>query len=156
MTGSRLTAERVYGWERDSVERSDGTLLSREDCRDLAAAASALLGIAEPGLRFVKSGHSPCWAQPSSWTVSISDWGRTRVTLLHEVAHLGSVSALLRGEDPHGPAFVRCAMDLYEAFVGMPMDRLEATAAAHGIAFAPRGARRAARGRPDRFMDVDF
>jgi len=147
-----MTAQRVYDWERNYVEPRDIGFLSREDTRTLVAASSSLLGIPQPTVRFVKASSAPCRANPSDWSVTISDWGRTRTTVLHEVAHLGSLRAVLAGEDAHGPTFVATAILLYARFL-----RLDAAARAGGarrvgvqvgVPPMPPSERR--------FMDVDF
>jgi len=147
-----MTAQRVYDWERNFVEPRDIGFLSRDDTRALVGSASSFLGIREPSVRFVKASSAPCKANFREWSIVISDWGRSRVTVLHEVAHLGSVQALMRGEDGHGPTFVATAISLYARFLGLDPNALAAQARSVGIAVGnappPPGARR--------FMDVDF
>jgi len=147
-----MTAQRVYDWERNFVEPRDIGFLSRDDTKGLVSAASSFLGIREPAVRFVKASSAPCKANYREWSIVISDWGRSRVTVLHEMAHLGSVQAVLRGEDGHGPTFVATAIALYERFLAMDPTVLAAQARAVGIQVgamrAPPGARR--------FMDVEF
>lgn len=147
-----MTAQRVYDWERNFVEPKDIGLLSRDDAKGLVSAASSFLGIREPTVRFVKASSAPCKANFREWSIVISDWGRSRVTVLHELAHLGSVQAVSQGEDGHGPTFVATAIALYARFLGMDAAILSAQARSVGIqvgkAPAPQG--------EGRFMDIDF
>jgi hypothetical protein len=149
-------AQRVYDWERTFVEPGDPSLLSREDCAALSAAACRVLGIPVPRLRFTKQSSAPCWANPREWTVSISDWGRTRVTLLHELAHLGAVARGAVREDPHGPTFLRCAIDLYVAFLRMDVRSLEAGAGRFGLSPAAGAAVPVGRPASTGFFDGEF
>jgi len=147
-----MTAQRVYDWERNYVEPHDVGFLSREDTRTLVTAGASFLGIPMPTVRFVKASTAPCRANPADWSITICDWGRGRTTILHELAHLGSVRAVMAGEDAHGPTFVATAIHLYARFIGLDAAALTAAALRVGIEVGvpprPPSERR--------FMDVDF
>lgn len=136
----------VYDWERNYVEPRDIGMLSRDDVRALVRNSSGFLGICPPEVRFVKASSSPCKALFSTWEIRLSDWGRNRVTVLHEVAHFGSLPAVLRGEDGHGPSFVATAIRLYSRFIGLDADMLRTSALRVGIAVGDLGMARATRG----------
>ena len=152
-----VLAQRVYEWERDVVEPKSLNFLSREECLELAGRAALFLGIPAPSLRISKAASMPCRAIPSKWQIVIAGWGRTPVTLLHEVAHLGSLKAVAKGENPHGPAFVATAIALYARFLGLDAAKLSDSARQYGVgvgtqAFGPVD--RTARV-PD-FSDLEF
>jgi hypothetical protein len=155
-------ADRVYAWEENFVDPRQPDrfkLLSSEQCRELIFTACSRSGTTVPALRFVRQSLVPCKANFRDWTITISEWGRNGLTVLHEVAHLATVKAIQAGEDGHGPAFVRQAMDLYNEFMGIDMDHMEMTATRARVAFAARNARRPARpsnGDTSPFGDLDF
>lgn len=140
--GGREHAERVYAWEREHVEPYDSRLLSRPEATAMVGRAAALGGIRVPSIRFAKAASMSCRAIPGQWSIVIADWGRTPVTLLHEVAHLAAWPAVLSGEDPHGPAFLRQAIAYYSGMLGMDRGRLEGSAAACGLRLRPAAGRR--------------
>jgi len=128
-----MPATRVYDWERNDVEPCDIGFLSREEVLKLVNAACECLGIPAPKVRFINASRAPCKAIPRTWTLEISDWGRNRVTILHEVAHLATIRAILRGEDAHGPTFVATAICLYAAFLNLDPTDLKLKAMRFGI-----------------------
>jgi hypothetical protein len=129
--------ETLYEWERAYVDaRWPPETMSAEEVRALVVRVSAVLRIPEPTISF-KSIDISCKARPLANRLDIADWGRTRPTILHEMAHLGSWRAVLRGDTPHGVAFTTMAIALYHRFLGMPLDYLEESAASRGLAFVP-------------------
>lgn len=126
-------AEKIYEWERDCVEPSSNLYLSKNQCLHLTEQACKYLGIPAPSIRFTKMGSMPCRAIPSEWKIVIAAWGRSPVTILHEVAHLGTLEAVINGEDPHGPAFASCAIDLYDRFLNIRRTELIATAQTYEV-----------------------
>lgn len=128
----------VYAWERDFVEKRVGPeIMSREECRDLVAAAAAHLGLrTAPTVSFPVI-QMACKAIPSKNAIEIADWGRSKVTVLHEMAHFGSWRAVIRGEEPHGDTFVGCAIGLYAKFCGLDVKWLEEKAAMRRLRFVP-------------------
>lgn len=128
-----MSATRVYNWERNDVEPFDIGFLSREEVAKLVSEASGILGIPVPQIKFVKSDKIPCKAIPRTWTLQISDWGRQRTTILHEVAHLATLGAIMRGEDGHGPTFVATAICLYARFLKLDPADLVTKAVRFGI-----------------------
>ena len=128
----------VYSWERDFIETRVGPqIMSREQCEGTVRRAAAHLRMTVPTIRYVPHFGLPCLAIPSEHELRIAIWGRAHVTLLHEMAHLGSWRYVLRGEAPHGPSFVGCAIELYEKFLGIPSTYMEEKAAMRGIDFIP-------------------
>ncbi len=103
----------------------------------MARAAAAHLGMRQPAIGFTAMPGVPCLAYPSRHALRIAEWGRDQVTVLHEVSHLATWPAVLRGEAPHGPAFVTMAIALYARFLGIPVAWLEETARMRRIAFRP-------------------
>lgn len=128
-----MRVQRVYNWERNDVEPYDVGVLSREDVSRLVVMASSALGIKPPNVRFVKSDNIPCKAIPRTWSIEISMWGRNRTTILHEIAHLATVEAVMKGEDGHGPTFVATAIYLYAVFLKLDPRALIASAMQFGI-----------------------
>jgi len=155
-----MRAQLLYDWERNFVEPSAQSFMSREDCLSLVFRSSAAAGIPAPRVRFAKSTRAPCRAVPSRWEVVIADWGRNPVTVLHEVAHLATLPAIAAGEDPHGPSFLAQAIAFYADFLGMDEAKLRKTAAAIGLAVAPRPGGRNAEKPPSAsrggFSDIEF
>jgi hypothetical protein len=147
-----MQAQRVYDWERNDVEPHDVGLLSRDDVMKLVGLASSILGIKPPSVRLVKASKAPCKAIPRSWSIEISDWGRNRVTILHEIAHLATIGAVMRGEDGHGPTFVATAMCLYASILGIDFEHLMSSALRFGIRVGQPVAPRVVRN----FSDIEF
>lgn len=129
--------DRLYEWEREAIEAHlPPEVMSREEVRDLIAAASSVLGMPEPEVAF-KTLPVPCRAIPAHWRIEISEWGRTRVTVLHEIAHLATLPAMRRGEEPHGGAFLGMAIALYARFIGLDGAALVRSARAEGLIVVP-------------------
>lgn len=128
-------AQLEYAWERNYVEIIPRAvhLLSRDDCDTLIGKAVEMTGIARPTVRYNKSERRSCKAFPKRWHLEISGWGKTPCSVLHEVAHLVAVPALMNGEDPHGPAFVRQAIDFYNKLIGIDLGYLVETAGKVGL-----------------------
>lgn len=128
----------VYAWERDFVERAvPAEIMSRDQCDNFVRRASAHLGMRAPKVVYCKLDGNKCWAVPDTHELHIASWGRSHVTLLHEVAHLDTWPTVMRGEAPHGPTFVGSAMALYSFFLRIPVHELERTARMRGIQFVP-------------------
>lgn len=128
----------VYAWERDFVEKLVGPeMMSREECEDLVAAAAVHLRLPSvPSVSFPVIKEA-CRAYPSRNLIEIAEWGRGRVTVLHEMAHFGSWRNVIQGEEPHGESFVGCAIDLYARFLRIGIDELERTARLRRLRFVP-------------------
>jgi hypothetical protein len=146
-----MRAQLVYDWEANHVEPGDRTFLSREAARALVVEACRFLGIKVPEIQFINGSMAPCSASITRWKLRITEWGRTRVTLLHEVAHLGSAEAVRAGEDGHGPTFLAVAISLYSRFLGLDEQTLITSARRVGLSVgdAPSAKRRS-------FLDIDF
>lgn len=151
-----MNAQRLYDWERNSVEPFAKAFLSREECEALVSRAAGAAGIKLPRVRFAKSASMPCRAVPTRWEVVIADWGRTPVTVLHEVAHLATLPAVIAGEDPHGPAFLAQAIAFYACFLGMDEGRLRQTAISVGLAVAVKAEKKPPRSDRDGFGEIEF
>lgn len=154
-----MRAELLYDWERNYVEPHAQYYLSKDSCIALIEKASLLAGIRRPDIRFMKSASAPCRAVPGKWQIVITDWGRTPVTVLHEVAHLAAFPAQLKGEDPHGPAFLAQAISFYANFLGLDEEKMRQTAASVGLKAGqpPQGMRRREpRASTSSFGDVEF
>lgn len=147
-------AQRTYDWERNFVEPKLPAFLSKEECLSLVRRAAAEAGMEVPAVRFAKAASMPCRAVPSKWEIVIADWGRTPVTVLHEMAHLAAIDGLMRGEDGHGPSFMGWACAYYSRLLGLDHAYLVGTANSMGLHVSDpaRAASRGARG----FHDVEF
>lgn len=152
-------ASRVYAWEAEAVEpmqRPQDTLLTMTECRELVRKASSRSLIEPPHVVFSTAQLANCWADPRNNRIRICKWGHSGVTVLHEVAHLATIDAIIAGENPHGPSFVGRAIDFYAFYLGMDLRTLLESAARFGLsARAPR--RRTPRttsGSP--FSEIDF
>jgi hypothetical protein len=126
-------AQREYDWEANYVEPCIPPVrLSREECEEYVMKAVAISGVVAPTLSFPKT-RNRCTFYPKRWHVEISGWGRTPVTILHEMAHLAALPAAIAGENPHGPAFVRQAIEFYHRIIGIDQAYLFKTAASIGL-----------------------
>lgn len=125
---NREIAQRVYDWENNCVEPKAVGFLSRDECHELVDKACTMSGILKPSIRISKSAFMSCRAVPAKWQLVFSGWGRTGVTVLHEVAHLATIQAILRGEDAHGPSFVGQAIEFYHRILGVDLEYLVRTA----------------------------
>lgn len=131
----------LYSWESAFVDgKVASAVMSRQETVELVARSCALLGIPEPRLRFLQLNVS-CRADMMRNVIEIADWGRTRPTLLHEIAHLATIKDVIRGDHPHGRAFLSTAIGLYARFVPLPIDYLVETARFRGLDFDERRAR---------------
>lgn len=148
-----MSADRIYAWEANEVEPCDNGVLSRDDAMDLVNSAARTLGIPMPTVRIKKGSFAaPCKAVPAKWTIELSDWGRNKTTVLHEMAHLATVDAVLRGEDGHGPTFIGTAICLYAVYLKLDPARLITSAMGFGIEVGfPASLRR-----PRNFSDIEF
>lgn len=131
----------LYEWERAFVEtRVPAEAMSTDEVVLLIARVSGTLGIPTPRVRFLSLNVS-CRAVIHENVLEVAPWGRTRATLLHEMAHLGSWPAILRGDSPHGRAFTTLAIILYNRFLGLPLDYLVDTAQSRRLDLDPVAAR---------------
>lgn len=151
-----MRAQLLYDWERNYVEPGAVGFLSREACLALVSKAAVASGIPAPAVRFAKSASMSCRAVPSKWQVVIADWGRTPVTVLHEVAHLATIRNVMAGEDPHGPAFLAQAIDYYSRFLGIDGEALRKSAAAVGLEVGRQPSPQAKPSARPGFADVEF
>lgn len=132
MAADRI-AQLEYDWEANYVEPCIRPVrLSREECEFYVRRAVEISGVAPPTLSFPKS-RQRCTFYPSRWHVEISSWGRTPITVLHEMAHLASLPAVIAGENAHGPAFVRQAIEFYHVIAGIDQAYLFETARRVGL-----------------------
>jgi len=130
------SAQTEYDWERNYVEPKAQGFLSREECLAYVSRSAKMARIETPKVRFAKAASMPCRAVPAKWEIVIADWGRTPVTVLHEMAHLAAVRSMAPGEDGHGPTFLAWACAFYSVFLGLDHDYLVRTAAALGMPVA--------------------
>lgn len=132
----------VYGFERDCVEKIEPAFLGRSEIQDMILRAAGLGRIEPPTVRYQGDFAWPCLADIRAWQLTLNDWGRTPTTVLHEMAHLITFSQprgreeMARGQ-AHGPVFVRNAINLYSAFIGLRRSVLEQRAREFGIVVAP-------------------
>lgn len=156
MAADRI-AQLEYDWEANYVETCVAPVrLSREECEYYVRKAVEISGVAAPTLSFPKT-RNRCTFYPARWHVEISGWGRTPVTILHEMAHLASFPAVLRGENPHGAAFVRQAIEFYHRIIGIDQAYLFQTATHVGLEIGGTLYRHRAPKRPELdFSDVDI
>lgn len=132
---------KLYAWERAFVEtRVREEVLSRDETLDLVARSSGLLAIEPPRVRFIKLNVS-CRANMRLHVMEVADWGRTRWTILHEMAHFATWRDVLGGDSPHGRAFLSVSIALYHRFLGIPLDHMIGTARSQGLDLDERRAR---------------
>ena len=127
-------AQVVYEWERRHVEPLLApAMMSSAQVEILVGEACAATGTRSPAVRYANLAM-PCHADTRTWTLLIANWGRNKVTVLHEVAHLAVHG---REREGHGPAFVGMAISLYAAFCAMDGDALAASARRMGLRVGP-------------------
>lgn len=131
-------ADAVYAWEAAAVRPYAQELADKQACHDLISYASGWIGIPPPRIAFARL-QVHCWARPAENLIYIAPWGRNPSVLLHELAHIAdfSLPPLEREWEGHGPSFVGLAMDLYTQFIDLERRKLEETATAMGVEFAP-------------------
>lgn len=149
-------AQTEYDWERNYVEPKAQAYLSREECLAYVTKSAAMAGMETPKVRFAKAASMPCRAVPAKWEIVIADWGRTPVTVLHEMAHLAAIRSMAPGEDGHGPTFLGWACAFYSRFLGIEHGYLVRTASALGMTVAGIAAPRDRPGSSRGFADVEF
>jgi hypothetical protein len=126
---------RVYSWEANCLERHlKPQVLSKDEVNRLIRDCARSVKRAPPTVTWTSLPVN-CLAIPSRNELRIADWGRTVLTVAHEMAHIGSWGQVLQGAEPHGPEFVGVAMDLYEEFCGFDRDYLHDTARRYEVRF---------------------
>lgn len=152
-------ARRLYHWEEAFVEprQSDGDrLLTTEQCRDYVYRACAATGTRPPTIRFKSSAHVPCKADFLKWEIILAEWGHAAVPVLHETAHLATFKDVLRGENGHGPAFARMAIEFYAGFLGINKEYLTRTAEKCGVLVGPPQMNLTLPSNSSPFSELDF
>lgn len=137
-------------------QRPADRLLTTEQCRELVTRACQVTGTRQPTVRMKNASHSPCKADFRSWEIVLTEWGRAALPVLHEVAHLATFEDVIRGENPHGPAFARMAIDFYAVFMGVEMEYMLRTAARCGVLVGPPRGRISTPNDTSPFGDIDF
>jgi len=133
-------ASRVYYWEHNYVaprQRPMDRLLTKTQCHEYIFRACTRTGTRLPKLKFKPSHLVPCTANMRDWEITLAEWGHSAHAILHETAHLATFDAVMRGENGHGPAFVRQAIEFYDEFMGIDPVHLLASAAKLGIDVGP-------------------
>ncbi|MBY3151168.1 SprT family zinc-dependent metalloprotease [Rhizobium laguerreae] len=152
-------ARRVYHWEEAFVEPRQSAadrLLTTDQCRDYVFRACAATGTRLPTIKFTKASHSPCKADLVSWQVILAEWGHSALTVLHETAHLATYESVRRGENGHGPSFVRMAIEFYSGFLGINRDFLLQSAERCGVFVGPPVSRISIPSNLSPFSDLEF
>lgn len=146
--------ELLYEWERIVIEsKMKPAVMASWEIRELVHAASSHLDVPPPSIQFI-SLPLPCMADSKRNTIRIAEWGRTPLTVLHEMAHL--LAAAKYGAGGHGRVFLTLAIDLYGTFLGVSTDALEASALEYGLEFIPRRLVQATRPKDKGFYDEEF
>lgn len=128
-------AKRVYAWEANCLEsRLKPQVLSRDEIASLIRECARVVRRPPPTVTWT-SLPLPCLAIPDRNQLRIADWGRTVLTVAHEMAHIGTWHLVLAGAQPHGAEFVGTAMDLYDEFCGFDRAELEDTARRYDVRF---------------------
>lgn len=142
----------VYAWEASHVEPLDNSMLSYKEINDLVIHASGLLGIIRPDVRFKKT-NAHCRAFPLKNVIVITNWGKTKTTVLHELAHIADFQ-ITRGRSGmgHGPVFLGLAMALYSYYLKLSPNLLNNSASGMGLKFVSLSLETKS---PD-FFDEDF
>lgn len=149
-------AEACYAWEAMYVEPKARAILSRDQCRGLVKSVAMRENMPIPKVEFMSVDNLPCYARVDTWSVHIADWGHTPVTILHEMAHLATLQALLKGEDPHGPAFIAKCIDYYHHFLRIPIDPMKAGARKFGLKIGDTLCTYTFRPKENQFDDLEF
>jgi hypothetical protein len=146
--------KRVYDWERACVDsRARPEIMSREQCASFIRLVVRSRPISVRSLRFTATGD--CYATPAG-LISIADWGRTKHTILHELAHLVTFDAVAGGEPAHGESFVLAVIELYAEFLGLDVQDLSRSAQVFGV-LTEKGADRLVRKAPSvPYCDLDW
>lgn len=128
----------LYKWESARIEPIARGHLDRAGAAALVASAAVFCNIPIPTIRTVNENGTICRAIPKTWTIELAGFGRQPTTILHEVAHLGCIMDQMRsGErEPHGPIFVRTAIELYSYFFDEPVDPIIVSARQSGLRVA--------------------
>ena len=125
------TAKRLYFWEDNYVAKHQNhmqKLLTKQQCSDHIYHACQATSTKIPALRFKGVNAIPCKADFRKWEITLAEWGNSSLTVLHETAHLATFQDVLRGENGHGPAFARQAIEFYSTFIGINEEYLLETA----------------------------
>lgn len=149
-------ARACYAWEAQYVEPRAVAYLSKDDCVDLIRSAALREGIKVPVVNFMSVDRLPCKANIDTWTIDIAYWGRTPVTLLHELAHLVTVDAIFKGEDPHGPTFIAKCIDYYHHYLKIPVDHMRDGARKFGLKIGNVRSASSFRPKEMQFDDLEF
>lgn len=155
MSYGDISAQAVYDWEAEVVEPHAVEMLDKDGCRAILREVCRLARLEPPRLIFTPL-RVPCYYEPRDRKIRIAEWGRTRVTVLHEIAHYVDHAMNGLGAAPHGPNFVRIAMALYARYVGVPLDDMEKGAAVRRVPFADRSAFSLSGSSSSDFFDEDF
>jgi len=125
----------VYSWEAAHVESQDSHILSYNEIRELVRHASGLIGIMHPDLKFKKT-NAHCRAYPIKNLIVITNWGKTKTTVLHELAHIADFQ-ITKGKSGmgHGPIFLGISMALYSFYLKIPISYLHKSALGMGLKF---------------------
>ena len=123
----------VYEWEFAQVDYiAPKEVLSTSEMEMFVTQVSKDLMI-RPVSVISTNSNLPCRAIFREWAIEIAPWGRSQVTVLHEMAHFGTIKQIMKGAEPHGPEFVGVAIGLYVAYLGFDKGYLIKTAENSGI-----------------------
>lgn len=146
--------KRLYDWERACVDsRARPEIMSRDECAAFVRLVVRSRAISVSSLRFTATGD--CYATPGG-LISIADWGRTKHTILHELAHLVTFPDVAAGDPAHGESFVVAVIELYAEFLGLDVQELSRSAQVFGV-LTKKGAARLVRKAPSvPYCDLDW
>ncbi len=149
-------ARACYAWEAHYVEPRAIAYLAKDDCVDLIYTVALRENIQIPKINFMNVDQIPCYANISDWSINIAQWGRTPVTILHEMAHLTTFEFLKSGEDPHGPTFIAKCIDYYHYFLKIPVEHMRDGARKFGLKIGNVQSAQQFRLKENQFDDVVF
>lgn len=149
-------AQACYAWEAQYVEPRAKLLLSRDNIRELVKQVALRENMPIPKVEFMSVENIPCYAKIDTWSIHIANWGYTPTTILHELAHLATLQALIDGEDPHGPAFIAKCIDYYHYFLKIPVEHMKAGARRYGLKIGNTLCAYTFRPKENQFDDLEF
>lgn len=154
-TGNSI-ATACYAWEAHYVEPKAVSYMSKDDCLDMVQTVALRENLPIPKINFMSAANIPCYANISDWSINIAIWGRTPVTILHELAHLMTADLLTRGEDPHGPTFIAKCIDYYHYFLKIPVEDMREGARKFGLKIGVVQSADRHRPKTNQFDEIEF
>lgn len=138
--------EKVYAWEwevkhrlrADDPEPKEDAVMTLAEAQEFVNRIWDDHGLGSPPA-VDAGGHGRRVATGGRWHITLPKWARTRITILHEVAH-ALQDTYYREVAPHGPEFVRQVIELRVRYGGENRAELLKTARAKRIRIGKQAA----------------